>query len=94
VLIFNVMVRGNLRSKTYRRVYVTTPGGREVIHYKRRAPAKSKCAECETILHGVARGSPAQVKKLPKTARRPERPFAGKLCSKCMRKAILTKSLS
>jgi len=47
VLFFSIMVRGNLRSKTYRRVYVTTPGGREVIHYKRRAPAKPKCSECQ-----------------------------------------------
>ena len=82
------MVRGNKRSRTFRRVAVKTPSNRSVIHYKLRAPSKPHCGSCGKVLAGVARGRPAQLNKLSKTEKRPERPFGGVLCGACMRREM------
>jgi len=86
------MVTPRFRSRTFRRVYVKTPGGNTVLRHKRRKPGKAQCGMCGDYLKGVARGISADVKKLSKTERRPERPFGGVLCSKCMRKVMVEKS--
>ncbi|RJQ18699.1 50S ribosomal protein L34e [Candidatus Woesearchaeota archaeon] len=85
------MVQPRFRSRTFRRVYVKTPGGTNKIQYKRRKNAAPQCATCGTRLFGVARGTKTQVRKLAKSARRPERPYGGKLCSACTRKTIIAK---
>ena len=85
------MVKPSLRARTLRRVYVKTPGGRTVIHYKRRIPQKAHCATCGAILPGVASKNPTEQRKLAKTERRPERPYGGMLCSSCMRAKIKSK---
>ena len=79
------MVRGQKRSRTFRRIAVKTPGGRTTMHYRLRAPSKARCGSCGGFLAGVARGRAAKLNKLSKTERRPERPFGGVLCSSCMR---------
>jgi large subunit ribosomal protein L34e len=83
------MVRPAQRSRTFRRVKVRTPGGKTVTHYRLKKPAKAKCSSCKGELHGMARGRPAAMKKLTKSQKRPERPYAGQLCSKCLRKKIV-----
>lgn len=76
------------RSRTFRRVKVRTPGGRNVIHYKSRKPAKAQCASCGKPLAGVARLRPYKLRNTAKTKKRPQRPYGGQLCSKCMRTRI------
>ena len=83
------MPKPSLRSTSWRKVKVKTPGGKSVTHYTKRKNAKSKCAECKAELHGVARGTTDRIKKLPKTKKRPERPYGGTLCSKCSRKKFI-----
>ena len=80
------------RSRSYRRIYRRTPGGRIVIHYKRRKPNKAKCAVCGAELHGVPRGTPVEIRKLPKTGRRPERPYGGYLCQRCLKRLMIQKA--
>jgi len=70
-------------------VYVRTPTGENKISYRRRKNAKPQCAHCGGFLIGVARGTKNIVRKLPKSSRRPERPYGGVLCSKCTRKVII-----
>ena len=77
------------RSRKKRRVKVRTPGGETKIVYKRRKPSAAICAVCKGILKGVPRELPFKVKKLSKTQRKPERPYGGFLCSKCMRKKMI-----
>jgi large subunit ribosomal protein L34e len=84
---FGFMPEGRKRSRSFRRIYVKTPGGRTVIHYKRRKPGRAKCG-CGAVLMGAPRGIPSVMRKLSKTEKRPERPFGGVLCSKCMRAKI------
>ncbi|MBT4823708.1 50S ribosomal protein L34e [Candidatus Woesearchaeota archaeon] len=79
------MVAPKYRSRSLRRLSVRTPGGKTVTHYKRRNPSPAKCRDCGVVLKGIPRVLPSKMKNLPKTAKRPERPYGGVLCSKCMR---------
>ncbi len=88
------MVAPNRRTRTYRRIYAKTPGGHVVLHYGRRKPGKAQCASCEKFLAGVPHGLPYKVRRLPKTARRPERPFGGNLCGACMRSMMVDRALA
>ena len=69
------MPEGRRKSRSLRRVYVRTPGGKTVIHYRKRKPSKAKCAICKKPLHGVPRERPAELRKLSKTEKRPSRPY-------------------
>tara|TARA_Y100000031_G_C8196957_1_gene374183 strand:- start:275 stop:544 length:270 start_codon:yes stop_codon:yes gene_type:complete len=82
------------RSRSLRRLYVKVPGGRTVLHYKERKPGKAKCGNCSSLLKGVPRERNLKMHKFPKTKKRPERPYGGNLCSKCMRTLIVEKARS
>lgn len=79
------MPEGKHKSRTMRRVFTKTPGGRVVLHYSLKKPKKSRCHQCGALLAGVARERPVGLSKLSKTEKRPERPYAGVLCAKCTR---------
>ena len=82
------------RSRSLRRLQVKVPGGRTALHYKEINPGEAKCGNCGALLKGVARGRNFKVRKLSKTKKRPERPYGGNLCSKCMRSLIIEKAKS
>ena len=82
------MVEPRLRSRSLKRKYTRTPGGKSVIHYRRKKSSKAKCAVCKSPLSGVPALRPSEFRKLPKSKRRPNRPYGGNLCSRCMRKLI------
>ncbi|MFC1723444.1 50S ribosomal protein L34e [Nanoarchaeota archaeon] len=85
------MVRGMHKSRTLRKVSRKTPGGKVNIQYKKRNPQQAKCGSCGAKLAGVPRERPHKMKVLPKTKKRPERPFGGVLCTKCTRSTIKAK---
>ena len=62
-----------------------TPTGKVKIVVERKKPKIAKCAICGSPLHGVPREIPSRMRKLPLSKKRPNRPFGGYLCSKCMR---------
>ena len=82
------MVAGRFKSRTFRRVHVKVPGGDTVLHYRRRKPSKAHCATCGKVLPGVPRELPRVMANLPKSSKRPERPYGGKLCSACTRQLL------
>lgn len=75
-----------LRSRSKRRIARRTPGGKLVIHYVSRKPSKAHCGICGAELNGVPRETAFKLKNMPKTQKRPERPFGGVMCSSCMRR--------
>lgn len=79
------MVSGRYKSRTFRRVFKKTPGGKTVMRFEKRKPGKHTCTKCDKTLPGTPRQRPVGIRKLPKTARRPERPYGGVLCSSCAR---------
>mgnify|MGYP000483424248 CR=1 FL=1 len=79
-------------ARSKKMVKVRTPGGRLKIRYRKRKPNPARCAKCGKILHGVPRELPSKMRNLPKTKKRPERPYGGYLCSKCMRELMKEKA--
>ncbi|MCK4883824.1 MAG: 50S ribosomal protein L34e [Candidatus Diapherotrites archaeon] len=85
------------RSGSKKKTFVKIPGGNTVVKYKAKKTAAHHCALCKGKLSGVPHGKrPSEIAKLSKTQKRPERKFAGELCTKCtktiMEKVIMIKS--
>jgi large subunit ribosomal protein L34e len=70
--------------RSNKRYRVKTPGGRTVTHFKNKKPVYATCKSCGAKLNRF-KLTVSELKKLPKTKKRPERPFP-ELCSRCMRK--------
>lgn len=87
------MPAGKHRSRSMRRVFVKVPGGKTKLHYKKRKPSNPKCAGCGKALQGIPRLTTTKLKNLPKTKKRPSRPYGGVLCSACMRKKVREKNV-
>ena len=83
------MPRPALRTRTLRRVFVRTPGGRLVIHYEKRRSNPMRCGLCGAEIHGCRVWRPSELARLPKTKKRPERPYGGHLCHSCLEKLLL-----
>lgn len=83
------MPAGRHKSRSLRRVFKKTPGGKTVMRYEKRKPSKARCAGCGSLLKGTLRERPYKMRTIAKTKKRPERPFGGVLCSRCMRKNII-----
>jgi len=79
------MPRPALRSRSLKKIRKKVPGGASIIHYLRKRPKKAKCARCGKSLHGVSSGFTSKIRNIAKSKKRPERPYGGKLCSKCSR---------
>ena len=80
------------RSRSLRKIFKRGPGNRTLIHYRKRKPSKAKCAKCGAILNGVPRGRPYEIRKLAKTEKRPERPYGGYLCPRCLRRLMIERA--
>lgn len=83
------MPTGRHKSGALRRVYKRTPGGKVKLTYRKKKPSKAKCAVCGIFLKGTLRERPYIMKKTAKTKKRPQRPYGGVLCSRCMRRKII-----
>ena len=83
------MPSGKHKSRTLRRIFVRTIGGNVTKHFRKRKISQSSCGGCGVILKGVPNNIQSKLKNLPKTKKRPERPYGGVLCSSCMRKKII-----
>lgn len=75
---------GNFRNRA-------SPGGKPVLKKKSAKQARILCALCKAKLGGVPHGTHAEVSKLAKTEKRPERPFGGVLCPRCLSQVIRDK---
>ena len=85
---------GRFKSRSKKLVYVKTPGGRTVTHYKKKTIGNAKCASCVQALPGVASKRQNKMKNMSKTKKKVARPYGGNLCSKCMRKKIISEARS
>ena len=79
------MTTGNkLVRQRLRKLQVKTSKGVKWI-VKRKKPSPAHCATCGNKLHAVPNRNVAEMKKLSKTQKRPERPYGGVLCGTCMK---------
>ena len=65
-----------------------TPGGRVVMHYPKRKSSRARCGDCGKALAGTPSGMDSDIRKVPKTKKRPERLYGGNLCHSCTRQRI------
>jgi len=80
-------MRRQLRSRVaWKRRRIVTPGGKNVVKFKKSRPAYHVCPRCGAKLT-TPRLTPVLIRKLTKVQRRPERRFP-ELCSYCSRLAI------
>ena len=86
------MPSGKHKSGRYRKIFVRTPGSKNTVHFRERKPSKTICGNCKKPLAGVPRERPAKMANMPKSAKRPERPYGGNLCSACTRKLLQQKA--
>ena len=86
------MPRGMFKSGRLSKIFVKTPGAKNVLHYRQRKPSKAVCGHCKEQLAGVPRELPAKMANMPKSKKKPERPFGGNLCSACTRKVLQQKA--
>lgn len=82
------MPRPHHRTRSLRKLRVRLPGGETVTHYEKRRPGPARCAICGRPLNGVPRLRPVELRALPKTAKRPERPYGGVICHSCLEKLL------
>jgi large subunit ribosomal protein L34e len=62
--------------------------------YKRRKPGRKQCGGCGANLPGIPHVLAYEYRNLPKSQKRPERPFGGVFCSKCMRAEMVRRARS
>ncbi|MBW2985092.1 50S ribosomal protein L34e [Candidatus Woesearchaeota archaeon] len=84
------MPAGRHKSRTFRRVFIRVISKTKKI-YKKRNPKIAHCADCKSELKGIPRLRPYKAMTIAKTKKRPERPYGGKLCSKCTRLLLKSK---
>ncbi|MEM3615067.1 MAG: 50S ribosomal protein L34e [Candidatus Methanomethylicia archaeon] len=75
-------------SRNKRIVLRRIPGGRISIRYEKRRPNIAKCALCKSTLRGVPNLPPVKIRSIPKSSKRPNRPYGGYLDHKCLEKFI------
>ena len=85
------MPQRRLRSRNTRKVHRKVPGNATHLHHKKRKPRNARCGNCGAELKGMPREFPMRMRSMPKTKKRPQRPFGGVLCTKCMRMKIVDK---
>ena len=80
------------RSRSMARKRRTTPGHQSTVIYRRRKPSRAKCALCGAVLGGVPAKRPAKLKRVPKTGKRPDRAYGGRVCHKCLKNSLVEAS--
>ena len=85
------MPQPNKRSRSLRRVYIKTPGGKNKILYKIRKPKQAHCANCGIMLHGVPHNVSSIIRNLSKSKKHPKRIFGGNLCYNCSKLELINR---
>lgn len=80
------------RTRSLVRIKRKLPTGKLVTHYQKRRPAPAKCALCKKPLLAVPRETQIKFRNIPKSLKRPERPYGGFLCSACARQKMIEKT--
>ncbi len=81
------MSEAKTKSRNFRKVCVRTVKGSKDA-FKRKKPKIGSCSATGESLKGVMRALPGDLKGVPRSARRPSRPFGGVLSSRASRLEI------
>ncbi|MDT7900461.1 MAG: 50S ribosomal protein L34e [Acidianus sp.] len=79
------MPKPQFRSRSYRKLHIRTPSGESKLHFERRKNKLAHCAICGNPLNAVKTN---KVYSFSLTEKRPERPFSGYMCHRCLENLI------
>jgi large subunit ribosomal protein L34e len=82
----------HFKSRTFRRVKRAMPSGEVRTLYKRRKAGKHQCGGCGMNLPGIPHMLTYKFRNLPKSQKRPTRPFGGVYCSRCLRQEMVKRA--
>ncbi len=82
------MIKNRLTSRRYRLRKIRTPGSKLSYHHKKKKAAAAKCARCKKPMQSV------KPHAKNKSQKRPNRPYAGRLCASCLRLLAAEKALA
>lgn len=74
--------------KSMKKLKKRTVTGRNIIVYRKGRTSAAVCNNCGREMHGIPRLANAQLAKLAKTKKSPNRKFGGYLCSKCTKEFL------
>jgi len=82
------MPRRALRTRSKARVFIRTPGGKVVIHYRKRKSNPKICPLCKKEIHGIPKMNSSNTSKFPLSSKRISRIYGGVLCGKCLKNLL------
>jgi len=82
------MPQPHLRTRSKKRLKVTSPSGGGRIHYKLEITPTPSCSICGQPLAGLPHLSTVETRKLNRSKRRIWRPYGGQLCHNCLKKTL------
>jgi large subunit ribosomal protein L34e len=86
------MVAGSKRSGSARRVHKVTPGNKTVLRFKKKKVGQARCQITGAKLAAIPRKK--NMTNMPKSAKRPSRPFAGVLSPVAMKRVLIQRARS
>lgn len=86
------MVEGSKKSGSARRMHVVLPSNKTVLRFKKKKVGQAKCQITGAKLAGVPRVR--KMTNMPKSAKRPSRPFGGVLSPAAMKRVLIEKARS
>ncbi|MFX0209236.1 MAG: 50S ribosomal protein L34e, partial [Candidatus Hodarchaeota archaeon] len=73
------------RTKSQKTQKLRTPGAKLAIHYSKRGKSAANCEICKKALQGTPKARKSGIRGLSKSAKRPNRPYGGRLCANCLK---------
>ncbi|MFW5746594.1 MAG: hypothetical protein ACOCWQ_03515 [Nanoarchaeota archaeon] len=79
----------NMKSKTTRKVFVRTPGGKAKVMLKPKSGKQARCPVTNQKLAGTPKARPRKLKGSSRSVKKPSRLFGGMLSSWAARREII-----
>jgi large subunit ribosomal protein L34e len=86
------MTRKSANTRSRKNVIKRLPGGKSKIFITKKTPKRARCELTGEILHSTPRSKGSKDRTIPKSLRRPQRPYGGNLSSKALRNLLIEKA--
>mmetsp|Transcript_3889 Transcript_3889/g.4498 ORF Transcript_3889/g.4498 Transcript_3889/m.4498 type:complete len:118 (+) Transcript_3889:37-390(+) len=81
--------RHSYNTKSNKVQVVKTPGGKLVVHYRKKAASGPSCGDCGCSIQGVPHLRPREYKQLSKRQKTVARSYGGSRCGGCVKQRVV-----
>mmetsp|Transcript_87048 Transcript_87048/g.120774 ORF Transcript_87048/g.120774 Transcript_87048/m.120774 type:complete len:118 (-) Transcript_87048:40-393(-) len=81
--------RHSYNTKSNKVQVVKTPGGKLVVHYRKKAASGPSCGDCGVSIQGVPHLRPREYKQLSKRQKTVSRSYGGSRCASCVKQRVV-----